>query len=142
MSKNISFLYGFNGFLSPYKQQGKSSVYIYTKPTYPTKPIVCSPHAVSRNLQNSPNPIRRTPPLPSSFTSDKAPVPLKFRTSCESYQSHPLPNSNNFLTTCFLTLGRPKHRDNLRARGGKQIGEEALNLEVVMNAWEKDREGK
>ena len=39
------------------------------------------------------------------------------------------PNSNRFLTSCFLTLARPKKKEDERSRGGGRA-KEALCLEV------------
>ena len=41
------------------------------------------------------------------------------------------PNSNRFLTSCFLTLARPKKKGEERSRGGR--AKEALCLEVSAN---------
>ena len=122
-------------------KQGKTSVYIYSKPSSPTKPIVYNPQPISRSPPGSPKPSRKSASSISStqnsITKSREPVALKFRTSSPAPKSYPSPNSNNFLTTCFLTLGRPKHHDNSRARGGKERSEEALNLEVVRTAWKQ-----
>ena len=120
--------------LSYHIQQGKSSVYIYTQQSYPTRPIMYNPRPLSRSPPRSPKPSRKAfSPTPYSY-NNRDPVTLKSRTSSPIPKTYQVPNSNNFLTTCFLTLGRPKLSDNTRSRGGKEMSEEALNLEVSMNA--------
>ena len=41
------------------------------------------------------------------------------------------PSSNRFLTSCFLTLARPKKKGEEKSRGGR--AKEALCLEVSAN---------
>ena len=85
-------------------------------------------------------------PTPFTLSALNPPTPVAFSSTANKAQSVDLklwplaenkeevvekrnPNSNRFLTSCFLTLARPKKKEDERSRGGGRA-KEALCLEV------------
>jgi len=93
------------------------------KPTFPLQPSKLAPTPFTFSAFHPPTPFSatssRVEPVPFHFWPGKklADVPVE--------ETHP--QSNRFLTTCFLTLARPRQRQE-RQRGGRAA--EALCLEV------------